>query len=163
MTPPALTLRPARPRDAALIVRFIEELADYERLRHACRADAAALAENLFGPRACAEVILAHHGDQPAGFALFFHTFSSFECAPSLYLEDLFVRPALRGRGIGKALLARLAEIAVERGCRRMEWAVLDWNRPAIEFYRRLGARPMDDWTVFRLDEEALKRMANGE
>ncbi len=163
MSEPTTTLRPAVAADAPLIVRFIEELADYEKLRPTCRANAASIAKHLFGPRPFAEVILAHHGDEPAGFALFFHTFSTFECAPTLYLEDLFVRPALRGRGIGKALLTHLAALAVERGCKRMEWSVLDWNQPAIDFYRKLGARPMEEWTVFRLDGEALLGIANAE
>jgi len=150
------TLRPATPADTPLIVCLIEELAEYERLGDRCRADPATLGEHLFGKRPYAEVIIAEHGSEPAGFALFFHTFSTFACAPSVYLEDLFVRPRFRRRGIGGLLLRRVAALAVERGCRRLEWAVLNWNRPAIEFYLRLGAEAMDGWTIYRLDGGAL-------
>lgn len=139
---------------------MIRELAEYERLSHVCRAEPDRLEAQLFGASPRAEVALADWEGRPAGFALFFHTFSTFECAPSLYLEDLFVRPPFRRRGIGRALLRHLAALAVERGCRRMEWAVLDWNRSAIEFYFQLGAKAMDEWTVYRLDGEALERVA---
>ena len=159
-------IRPARAADAGLIVNLIQELAVYERLRSSCRADARTLKAHLFGAAPCAEVVLAEANGvdvdwAPAGFALFFLTFSTFECAPSLYLEDLFVRPEFRRRGIGKGLLAHLASLALARGCRRMEWAVLDWNRPALDFYRDLGARPLDEWTVYRLDGEALEALGN--
>ena len=156
---PEIRIRPARPADADLIVNPIQELAEYERLRSTCRANAETLKAHLFGAAPCAEVVLAEVDAKPAGFALFFPTFSTFECAPSLYLEDLFVRPAFRRLGIGKGLLEHLASLAVARGCRRMEWAVLDWNQPAIAFYQDLGARPMDEWTVFRLDGEALEAL----
>ena len=156
---PEIRIRPACPADADLIVNLIQELAEYERLRSACHASAETLKDHLFGAAPCAEVVLAEVDEKPAGFALFFPTFSTFECAPSLYLEDLFVRPAFRRLGIGKGLFKHLAALAVARGCRRMEWAVLDWNRLAIDFYQDLGARPMDEWTVFRLDGEALEAL----
>jgi len=160
--PPSPCIRPASPEDSGRIVEMIRELADYERLTHVCRAEPVRLAEHLCGASRHAEVVLADWEGSPAAFALFFHTFSTFECAPSLYLEDLFVRPPFRRRGIGRALLRHLAGLAVDRGCRRMEWAVLDWNQSAVDFYLELGARAMDEWTVFRLDGEALRRMAGG-
>jgi GNAT superfamily N-acetyltransferase len=153
-------IRAATPQDAAVIVTLIEELAEYEKLRGACHADPRALSTHLFGPKPRAEVILAECDGEPVGFALFFHTFSTFECAPSLYVEDIYVRPQHRRKGIGVRLLAHLGSLAVERGCKRMEWAVLDWNRPAIDFYLRLGACPMDEWTVFRLDGDRLEALA---
>ena len=118
------------------------------------------LAEHLFGPRPFAEALIAEADGGTVGFALFFHTYSTFRGQPSLYIEDIFVRPAFRGRGIGKAMLARLARLAVDRGCGRLEWAVLDWNAPSIAFYRSLGARPMVEWTIYRLDESSLKELA---
>lgn len=154
-------IRPAGPADAARITRLIEELADYEKLRHACAASPDALGEQLFGAVPRAEVLLADVGGETVAFALFFFTFSTFACAPSLYLEDFFVRPEHRRRGIGGALLRRMARRAVDEGCRRMEWAVLDWNQPAIDFYRKLGAGPMDEWTTFRLTGDALARLAS--
>ena len=157
--PSLTTVRAATEADTPSIVQFIEELAEYEKLRDTCRADPARLREHLFGDRSYAEVLMAEHDGQPAGFALFFHTYSTFLCAPSLYLEDLFVRPAFRGRGIGEKLLGHLASLAIERGCRRMEWAVLDWNQPAIDFYLRVGARPMNEWTTFRLDGDDLAKL----
>lgn len=162
----AATIRAATARDAAAIVGLIEELAEYEKLRDTCRADAETLGRHLFGPAPWAEALVAEGNGGLVGFALFFHTFSTFECAPSLYVEDVYVRPSHRGRGVGRSLLVRLASLAVERGCKRMEWAVLDWNRPAIDFYLRLGARAMEEWTVFRLDGERLTALggtANGE
>ena len=158
-----LRLRPATAADVPLVLRFIRELADYERLAHEVVADEAGIAAALFGPRPYAEVVIAESGDEPAGFALFFHNFSTFVGRPGIYLEDLYVRPALRGRGVGARLLAHLAALAVERGCGRLEWSVLDWNEPAIGFYRRLGARAMDEWTVFRVAGDALDRLAGEE
>jgi GNAT superfamily N-acetyltransferase len=150
----------AVPEDVPLILSFIRKLAEYERLAHAVVASEEGLTEALFGPRPAAEVILTEWEGEPAGFALFFTTFSTFVGRPGLYLEDLFVEPWLRGKGIGKALLLRLAQLAVERGYGRVEWSVLDWNEPAIGFYRSLGAVPMDEWTVYRLSGEALERLA---
>ena len=154
------TIRSATPDDAETLADLIRELAEYERLAHEARASADSLRQHLFGPRPYAEALIAEVAGTPVGFALFFHNYSTFRGQPGLYLEDLFVRPESRGRGIGKALLMRLATLAVERGCGRMEWAVLDWNAPSIAFYRSLGARPMDDWTIFRVDDEALDRLA---
>jgi GNAT superfamily N-acetyltransferase len=155
-----IAVRPAVRADAPLIFRFICDLAEYEKLRHEVRGDAGQLAGQLFGPRPYAEVLIAEEDGAPVGFALFFHNFSTFEGRPGLYLEDLFVDPAARGRGVGKALFAQLAALALERGCARLEWAVLDWNEPAIRFYRSLGARAMDEWTVNRVDGEALRSLA---
>lgn len=154
------TIRPATPEDLPLICALIRELADYERLAHEVRFDPAELGRQLFGPRPMAEVLIAESEGRAAGFALFFHNFSTFEGRPGIYLEDLFVRPAARGRGLGKALLAHLAGLAIARGCARFEWAVLDWNTPSIGFYKALGARAMDDWTVMRVDGEALHALA---
>ncbi len=157
------TIRPATSADAAIIFAFICELADYEQLRHAVRATPEGIAARLFGPRPCAEVLIAELDGAAVGFALFFHNFSTFEGRPGVYLEDLYVRPEARGAGAGKALLRALARIARDRDCARLEWAVLDWNAPSIAFYRSLGARPMDEWTVFRLDGDALDRLAEAE
>jgi GNAT superfamily N-acetyltransferase len=156
----ALRIRPATDNDTALILRFIEKLADYEKLSHEVVATEAALHKWLFGARPMAEVILAEWAGEPVGFALFFQNFSTFLAQPGIYLEDLFVDIEHRGKGIGKALLSRLARIATERGCGRLEWAVLDWNQPSIEFYRSLGARPKDEWTIFRLTGDSLQRLA---
>ena len=158
MTP--LKIRPATERDVPLVLRFIEKLADYEKLSQELVATEAALRHWLFGPRPMAEVILAEWEGAPVGFALFFHNFSTFLARPGIYLEDLFVDPEHRGKGIGKALLIRLARIATERGCGRLEWAVLDWNQPSIDFYRSLGAVPKDEWTIFRFTGDALERLA---
>jgi GNAT superfamily N-acetyltransferase len=158
---PGLRLRPAGAADTGLILELIRELAGFERLAHEVVADAAALRRHLFGERPAAEVLIAEVGDAPAGFALYFPTFSTFVGKSGLYLEDLFIRPAYRGRGIGRAVLIHLSRLAVERGCGRLEWSVLDWNERAIGFYRELGARPMSDWTVFRLDGEALETLAS--
>lgn len=155
-----VSIREAVPADIDLIHGFIRALADYEKLAHEVRADRAVLAEHLFGARPMAEVLIAEHDGDPVGFALFFHNFSTFEGRPGIYLEDLFVTPEARGIGAGKALLARLAQLAIERGCARLEWAVLDWNQPAIDFYRSLGAHGMDEWTVNRVDGEALAKLA---
>ncbi|MBL0028449.1 MAG: GNAT family N-acetyltransferase [Rhodanobacteraceae bacterium] len=154
------TLRAATRADVPLILGFIRDLAEYEKLLDQVVCDAAMLDATLFGERAQAEVVIAEHDGRAAGFALFFHNFSTFRGRRGLYLEDLFVRPEYRGFGIGKRLLAPLAALAVERGCARFEWSVLDWNAPAIGFYQSLGARVLDDWRVCRLDGEALARLA---
>jgi GNAT superfamily N-acetyltransferase len=155
-----LRISSAAERDIPLILSFIRKLAEYEKLAGDVVATEALLTRALFGERRYAEVLLAHLDGEAAGFALFFHNFSTFLGQPGIYLEDLFVNPEHRGRGIGKALLAHLAGIAVERGCGRLEWAVLDWNAPSIAFYKRLGAIAMDDWTVFRLTGAALGELA---
>ena len=147
----------------SLILSFIKELAEYERLSHEVVATEESLGDALFGERAVAEVVIGYYGDAPASFALFFHNISTFLGQRGLYLEDLFVKPEFRGKGIGRAMLGHLARLAKERNCGRLEWAVLDWNEPAIGFYRNLGARAMDEWTTFRLTGEALERLADGE
>ena len=152
----------ARDVDVALILSFIKELADYERLSHEVVATEELLREYLFGERAMAEVVIAYDNNQPVGFALFFHNFSTFLARPGIYLEDLYVQPHARGKGIGRALLVYLARLAKERHCGRLEWAVLDWNEPAIRFYQGLGAVPMNEWTVFRATGESLDRLAEG-
>jgi GNAT superfamily N-acetyltransferase len=157
----AVRIRPAVEADVPLVASLIRELAAYERLLHEVTLTEERLRAALFAERPYAEVAIAEDADgEPAGFSLFFHNFSTFLAQPGIYLEDLFVRPAHRGGGAGRALLEHLARLAVERGCGRLEWAVLDWNEPAIGFYRRLGARPNDDWTIFRLTGEALERLA---
>lgn len=155
-----IIIREAKADDIGVIHDFILALADYERLAHAVKADRATLARYLFGPRPMAEVLIAEHEGAPVGFALFFHNFSTFEGRPGLYLEDLFVLPDARGLGAGKALLARLAALAIARDCARLEWSVLDWNAPSIAFYRSLGATPMDGWTVQRVDGDTLASLA---
>jgi len=155
-----LSIRTATRADIGLIAQFIRALADYEKLLHEVRFDEAVLAEKLFGVRPYAEVLIGEIDGSPQGFALFFHNFSTFEGRPGIYLEDLFVRPDARGFGLGKALLGRLAALAVERDCARLEWSVLDWNTPAIDFYKALGASPMDEWTVYRVDGVALNNLA---
>ena len=155
----AIVVRPATAADLPLIAALIRELADYEKLSHEVRFDEAVLGERLFGARAFAEVVIGEVDGTAAGFALFFHNFSTFEGKPGLYLEDLFVRPAARGAGMGRALLAHLAALALARDCARLEWSVLDWNAPAIGFYQALGARSMDEWTVMRVDGAALERL----
>lgn len=160
MSQPAIHIVPATPEDVPLVLQFIRKLAEYERLADTVVATEDGLREALFGARPQAEALLAYADDAPVGFALFFHNFSTFMGRHGIYLEDLFVEPACRGLGIGKALLSRLAALAVERGCARLEWAVLDWNQPAIGFYRGLGAVAMDEWTVFRLTGEPLARLA---
>ena len=151
-------IRFATPADIPTISALIHALAVYERLAHEVTHTDEDLSRTLFGERAYAEVILVEEEGEAVGFALFFHNYSTFLGKPGIYLEDLFVKPEHRGKGYGKALMLRVAQIAVERGCGRFEWAVLDWNEPSIEFYRSLGARPMDDWTTFRLDGDALAR-----
>ncbi|MFP4208509.1 MAG: N-acetyltransferase family protein [Wenzhouxiangella sp.] len=154
MSNPAFTLRWAEPGDEAGILGLIRELAEYERLAHEVTATPALLAEHLFGEDAVAEALLAEIDGEAVGFALFFRNFSTFLGRPGLYLEDLYVRQSQRGRGIGRALLGRLAELARQRGYGRMEWSVLDWNQPAIEFYQSLGAQAMSEWTVYRLSRD---------
>ena len=156
----SLSIRAATPADLSLIGQFIRDLAEYEKLAHAVRFDEAVMAQKLFGPRPYAEVLIGEIDAVPEGFALFFHNFSTFEGRPGIYLEDLFVRPDSRGSGLGKALLGTLAGLAVERACARLESSVLDWNTPAIDFYQALGATPMDDWTVYRVDGGALNNLA---
>jgi GNAT superfamily N-acetyltransferase len=155
-----LSIRPAIPADLPLIAGLIRDLAEYEKLSHEVRFDEAKLGENLFGARPYAEVVIGEIDGTPQGFALFFHNFSTFEGRPGIYLEDLFVRPEARGSGLGKALLAHLAKLCVERDCARLEWWVLDWNAPSIGFYQSLGAKLMDEWTVMRVDGEALMKLA---
>jgi GNAT superfamily N-acetyltransferase len=156
MNAPAFILREALCEDVPAIVGLIQDLAFYERQPEDCHADPALLEKHLFGPRPYAEAIVAEAGDELIGFALFFHNYSTWLTRPGLYLEDLYVKPERRGLGAGKALLARLARIAVSRGCGRMEWSVLTWNEPAIGFYKALGAVPMDDWRTYRLTGGAL-------
>lgn len=153
-------IRLATPTDIPAIVHLIRALAEYEKLSHQVVVDEARLREHLFGPKPYAEVLLAEDGGQVVGYALFFHTYSTFLGRPSLYLEDLFVLPEQRGRGHGKALLARLARLAVERDCGRFEWMVLDWNTPAIQFYESLGAALAPEWQLCRMTGEALQRFA---
>ena len=155
-----LSIRPAVAADLALIASLIRELAEYERLADEVRLKEAVLGQYLFGAQPMAEVVIGEVDGTAQGFALFFHNFSTFEGRPGIYLEDLFVRPQARGAGLGKALLAHLAGLALARGCARLEWSVLDWNEPAIGFYRALGARPMDEWTVMRVDGAALSGLA---
>lgn len=156
----SLSIRAATPADISLIGQFIRDLAEYEKLAHAVRFDEAVMAQKLFGPRPYAEVLIGEIDGVAQGFALFFHNFSTFEGRPGIYLEDLFVRPDARGSGLGKALLGTLSGLAVERDCARLEWSVLDWNTPAIDFYKALGATPMDEWTVYRVDGAALNNLA---
>jgi GNAT superfamily N-acetyltransferase len=156
-----MPIRPAEPRDLDTIIELIHALAEYEREPEAVRLDHAEFATHLFGPRPYAEVLICEsEAGESAGFALFFHNFSTWTGKPGIWLEDLFVRPALRGRGYGKALLVDLARIALDRGCGRFEWSVLDWNEPSIAFYRSLGAVPMDEWTTYRVAGESLKSLA---
>jgi GNAT superfamily N-acetyltransferase len=155
-----VVIRRARPDDAELLANLVRELAVYEKLEEFARATAADFHRHLFGPSPVAEAAIAEVDGEAVGFALWFTTFSTFRGQAGTYLEDLFVRPAFRGRGTGKALLAMVARLAAERGCGRLEWSVLNWNSPAIGFYRSLGARPMDEWTVYRIDDQALERLA---
>lgn len=155
-----LHIRPAAENDVPLILELIQGLAEYERLAHEVVATEEKLRHTLFGAKPVAEVLIAEQDGTPAGFALFFHNYSTFLAKPGIYLEDLFVKPSFRGKGIGKALLVRLARVAVERDCGRLEWSVLDWNEPAIRFYRSLVSRPMDEWTVHRVSGDALLQLA---
>lgn len=162
VTPPSASVRVRRAarEDTPVILGFIEQLADYERLRHEVRATEAALRETLFGAQPVAEVLIASLEGRDVGFALFFQTFSTFLARPGIHLEDLFVVPEVRGRGVGRALLAHLAGVAAARDCGRLEWAVLTWNGPAIDFYRRVGAIPLDEWQTYRLDREGIRALA---
>jgi GNAT superfamily N-acetyltransferase len=153
-------IRAATEADVPVILSLIRELAEYEREPDAVIATEAGLRDVLFGNKRSAEVLLALKSGEAVGFAVYFFNFSTWLGRPGLYLEDLFVRPAVRGKGFGRALLERLAQIAKERGCGRMEWAVLDWNDPAIQFYRKLGAEPMNEWTVFRLTADGIAKLA---
>lgn len=155
-----IEIRFATKNDVPLLREFICALAEYEKLSAECFATEEKLAGTLFGDKPVAEALIAYFDGQPGGFALFFHNYSTFLAQPGLYLEDLFVKPELRRRGIGEALFRRLAQIACDRGCGRFEWSALDWNSPAIQFYERLGAKAMSEWTVFRLTGDALKRAA---
>jgi GNAT superfamily N-acetyltransferase len=154
----SLQIREAAEADVPVILWFIRQLAEYEHLPAVVTEET--LRQSLFGSRPAAEVLLAYDNDKPVGFAVFFHNFSTFLGKPGIYLEDLFVIPEMRGKGFGKALLVRLAKIACDRNCGRFEWAVLDWNKPSIEFYKKLGAVPMDEWTIFRVTGDALKKLA---
>jgi hypothetical protein len=157
---PAYSIRAARRGDSPEIIRLVRELAEYEKLAHMAVGTAQMLDEQLFGPRASAEALIAEEGARAVGFALFFTTFSTFLCKPGLYLEDLFVEPAQRGRGIGKALLRHLAALAVERDCGRFEWRVLDWNEPSIRFYESLGAKILPEWHLVRMTAPEFARLA---
>jgi GNAT superfamily N-acetyltransferase len=154
-------IRPATSGDVPVILELIRALATYERAPNDVTATENGLVEVLFDEKPSAEVLLAFENETAVGFAVFFHNFSTWLGRPGLYLEDLFVRPEHRGKGYGRALLIYLAKIARERGCGRMEWAVLDWNKPAIEFYRKLGAKPLDEWTVFRLTRDGIAKLAD--
>jgi len=156
----SVEIRVAVEADVPVVLELIKALADYEKLTHLVSATEDDLRRWLFGPRRIAEVVLARTEERAVGFALFFHNFSTFLGRPGLYLEDLFVVPEWRGRGVGRRLIAHLAAIAVERGCGRMEWSVLDWNEPAIRFYTSLGAAPMPEWRICRLTGDALTRAA---
>lgn len=155
-----LRIAPATENDLGLILSFIRKLAEYEKLSHLVVATEENIREHVFGPNPVAEVLLAYWDQEPVGFALFFRNYSTFLGQAGIYLEDLFVDPEQRGKGIGKALLIRLAQIALERGYGRLEWAVLNWNTPSIEFYRSLGAVPQDEWNVYRITGDALSRLA---
>jgi GNAT superfamily N-acetyltransferase len=155
-----LTIRPATPEDVPLVLRFVRELAEYEREPDAVEATEPMLHEALFGARRVAEALIAEADGAAAGFAVFFHNFSTWTGKPGIYLEDLYVTPDARGAGVGKALLQHLAGLAIDRGCARFEWAVLDWNTPAIDFYRAMGALPQDEWTVQRVTGDALAKLA---
>jgi GNAT superfamily N-acetyltransferase len=157
---PQIQIEPAAPEDVPLIVTFIHELATYEKLAHEVVATEGDMNTALFGKRPVIEAVIASLDDEPVGYALFFPTFSTFLGKPGLYLEDLYVRPAARGHGVGRKLLEHLARLTVERGWGRLEWSVLDWNEPSIAFYKKMGAKPMDEWTIFRLTGESLHRLA---
>ncbi len=163
MTPRRISIRPATPADVPLILTFIRELATYEKLSHLVVATEQDFHGALFGAKPVIEAVMASLDGEPVGYALFFPNFSTFLGKPGLYLEDLYVRPEARGFGAGRALLEHLAQIAVERGWGRFEWSVLDWNEPSILFYKKMGATAMDEWTIFRMTGEALKKLALGD
>lgn len=160
MSSSGLQIKEATRKDVPLILSFIRGLAEYERLAHEVVTDEKILSKTLFGKRAYAEVVIAHYGGKPAGFALYFHNYSTFLGRPGIYLEDLFVWPEYRSKGIGRALLVHLAKLTQKRKCGRLEWAVLNWNEPAIKFYKKLGAIPMSEWTVFRVAGDTLMKLA---
>lgn len=157
---PGFVIRCAEKTDVPLILRFIKELAGYEKLLHEVTATEPLLRRTLFGKRRVAEVLIGYYRREPVGFALFFHSFSTFVGRPGIYLEDIYIKPEFRGKGMGKAILSYIAKLAKARGCGRFEWWVLDWNKPSIAFYRKLGAVPMSDWTVYRLHGKALENLA---
>src|SRR6266511_2996648 len=161
--PNEFIIRPARVEDVPIILELIRDLATYERAPHEVTATEEQLLDVLFGERPAADVLLAFEEESPVGFAVYFYNFSTWLGRPGLYLEDLFVKPEKRGKGYGRALLVELAKIALDRGFCRMEWAVLNWNEPAIKFYRALGAKPMNEWTVFRLTRDGIARLAQAE
>jgi GNAT superfamily N-acetyltransferase len=154
-------IEPARPEDVPMILTLIRELAEFERLLHEVTATEEQVREGLFGARPSAEVVMARLGDEVAGFALYFHNFSTFLAKPGIYLEDLYVRQKFRGQGCGEALLRHLASIALARGCGRLEWSVLHWNQRAIDFYKSLGAVPMSEWTIYRVTGDALTKLGS--
>ncbi|WP_339411535.1 GNAT family N-acetyltransferase [Pseudomonas sp. EA_35y_Pfl2_R5] len=158
----SLTIRPATATDAALILRFITDLAIYEKAEHEVQTDAAGIEASLFGPESSTRALICEHDGQPIGYAVYFFNYSTWLGKHGLYLEDLYVSPEKRGVGAGKALLRHLAQLAVAKGCGRFEWAVLDWNQPAIDFYQSFGARPQDEWTTYRLTGQALTDFAQG-
>ncbi len=158
-----LIIKFAKKKDAKIILRFIKELAKYEKLEHEVVATEELIEKNIFGEDSKAEALLGYWENEPVAFAIFFHNFSTFLAKPGLYLEDLFVLPEMRGKGFGKQMLQHLAQLAIERDCGRLEWWVLDWNEPAINFYKSIDAVPMDEWTVFRLTGNALKNLADSE
>ena len=155
-----ISITPATPADVPTILSFIRELAEYEKLLDRVTATEQLLRDNLFGPRRYAEVLMGRLEGRAVGYALFFHNFSTFLARPGVYLEDVYVQPTYRGRGVGKALLREVARVARDRGCGRIEWAVLDWNKPSIDFYLSIGARPLDEWTMFRMDDAAIDALA---
>jgi GNAT superfamily N-acetyltransferase len=157
-----LEIRLTSEQDVPLILNFIRQLAAYEKLSHEVIATESSIRQSLFGDTAHAESLVAFYKKQPVGFALYFHNYSTFLGKPGIYLEDLFVIPEMRGRGFGTSLLKYVAKIARQRNCGRFEWAVLDWNEPAVRFYKKLGAQPMDEWTTFRVTGDALDRLADG-
>ncbi len=157
---PGFTIRPSTVDDCALILSFIQELAEYEKLAHEVIATAETLQETLFGEQHFAEVMIGEYQGSPVCYSLFFHNFSTFTGRPGIYLEDIYVKPDRRGRGFGKMMLAYIAKLAVERRCSRVEWSVLDWNEPSIQFYRSIGASPMEGWTAQRLDGPELTGFA---
>ena len=158
--PASIRIEPAQKSQAPLILYFIKQLAEYERLLDEVTADEARIEQSLFGEKSCAEVVIAYFDDQPAGFAIFFSTYSTFVGQPGIYLEDLFVEPKFRGFGVGKALLVHLAKLVRERGGARLEWSVLNWNEPSIQFYKGLGATAQDEWTMYRVTGENLDKLA---